>query len=298
LPVLVAGIDAGGTSLRIRFADQAGKVVKDLQGAASSDLGPESLRKLLPPEEIKQNEVGSVFAGIAGVSRAHMKERWASELKALFPNALLELVPDYVPAFYGAVDEFGILVIAGTGSVVYGEYKGKCRVGGRGWEWGDWGSGAWITSEMLRLTLNSLDGLFEPTPLAKAICAELGTDEPIEFCDKARQLCQSNGRGFLVPVALSCAQAGDRDALSLFSDAAGWLALQVEAAANRLALGVEQKFPVATVGGLWDCGPCILEPFSQSLKTKFPNACVTPAKAAPIEGAIRQALALLKQRVS
>src|SRR5262249_49619679 len=149
---------------------------------------------------------------------------------------------------------FGILVIAGTGSVIYGEYKGKCQVGGRGWEWGDWGSGAWITSELLRSAILTLDGLSKRTALIEAVCDELGASEALAFCDKARQLCQSSGRGFLVPLALRCSQSGDRDAIALFDNAGEWLAKQVEAAADRLGFEKAQNFPVATVGGLWDCG--------------------------------------------
>ncbi|PWT97192.1 MAG: hypothetical protein C5B53_08435 [Candidatus Melainabacteria bacterium] len=295
LPHLVTGIDAGGTNVRVRFVDQAGTVVLDLKGAPSPDLGPESLKNILDANPIGQGEVRAIYAGIAGISRSRMKERWTTELKTLFPNAALELVPDYLIAFHGAIKDFGILVIAGTGSVIYGEYEGKCQVGGRGWEWGDWGSGAWITSELLRSTLLVLDGLTGRTKLVDAICAELGTNVPIEFCDRARQLCQSKGRGFLVPTALTCACAGDADATLLFNNAGEWLAKQVEAAANRLGFEETQKFPVATVGGLWECGQIILKPFEQYLRKKYANAHVTEPLASPIEGATRQALLLVGQ---
>jgi glucosamine kinase len=288
----VVGIDAGGTSLRIRFVDQSGLVVLDLTGQASSDLGPEGLRPLMAARENSQSNVCAVYAGIAGISRQGMKQRWNDELKSLFPDAALGLGPDYLIAFHGAIRDVGILVIAGTGSVVYGEYKDKCRVGGRGWEWGDWGSGAWITSELLRLTLSTLDGLTEPSVLSEAVCAELGTNEPIGFTDRARQLCLSKGRGFLVPLALSCAKAGNPDALKIFSTAGEWLSRQVLVAAERLGFGKMQKFPVATVGGLWECGEMILKPFCQSIEQKYPNVLVTSPLASPIDGAIRQALLL------
>jgi glucosamine kinase len=294
LPPLVAGIDAGGTNVRIRFVDQAGDVALDLKGAPSADLGPESLKNILDANPIGQAEVRAIYAGIAGISRSKMRERWTAELKLLFPNAVSELVPDYLIAYHGAIKDFGILVIAGTGSVIYGEYKGKCQVGGRGWEWGDWGSGAWITSELLRSSLLALDGLSKRTAIVEAIAAELGTSEVLQFCDKARQLSQSNGRGFLVPLALRLAQAGDQDAVALFKNAGEWLAKQVEAAAGRVGFERSQEFPVATVGGLWECGPIILKPFDHELKGKYPNAQVRQPIASPIEGAARQALLLLR----
>jgi N-acetylglucosamine kinase-like BadF-type ATPase len=291
----VAGIDAGGTSLRIRLADHKGDLALDLHGAASPDLGPESLKSLLKANKNQLAQVQVIYAGIAGISRQGMKERWHDELTKLFPDARLNLVPDYHIAFYGAVHDFGILAIAGTGSVVYGEHKqAKCRVGGRGWEWGDWGSGAWITAELLRRALNALDGLGERAKLIDAICSEMKTDDPIELCDRARQMCLSNGRGFLVPLAISSAQAGDRDAVAMIEAAADWLFKQVKAAATRLEFGRQQEFPVATVGGLWESGQLILEPFTNLLKSEYPNARVTAPLAPPIEGATRQALALLE----
>lgn len=297
MSVLVLGIDAGGTSIRIRCADERGDLVLDLEGAASADLGPDGLKNLLSQREIARQDVRNVYAGVAGLSRHGMQARWASELGDLFPQATVNLVPDYLIAFYGAIAEFGILVIAGTGSVIYGETQGKkCRIGGRGWEWGDWGSGSWITSEVLRFTFNALDGVSERTKLVNDVCTELGTDDPGELGNAARQLCQSKGRGFLVPLVSSSAKAGDRDALEVFYVAAFWLCQQVESAARQLGFDHTQKFPVAVTGGLWECGGIILNPFSEHLKLNFPNACITLPHASPIDGAVRQALLKLNDK--
>lgn len=297
MSVLVLGIDAGGTSIRIRCADEKGSLVLDLEGAASTDLGPDGVKNLLSQKEIARQDVRNVYAGVAGLSRQGMQARWASELGDLFPKATVNLVPDYLIAFYGAITEFGILVIAGTGSVIYGETQGKkCRVGGRGWEWGDWGSGSWITSEVLRLTFNALDGLSERTTFVNDVCMELGTEDPSELGNRAQQFCQSKGRGFLVPLASSSAKAGDREALNIFDSAAIWLCKQAEAAANQLGFNHSQNFPIAVAGGLWECGEIIINPFSQHLNQKFPNACVTSPHASPIDGAVRQALLKLNDK--
>jgi N-acetylglucosamine kinase-like BadF-type ATPase len=282
--------------VRIRLASETGEALADKQGAASADLGPEKLAQLLSGVEPSTGEVRVVCAGIAGISRKGMQERWTKELSQLFPNALLKLVPDYLIAFHGALTGPGILVIAGTGSVIYGEHEGKnCQIGGRGWEWGDWGSGAWITAEMLRLTLKALDGLEERTKLVDAICSALDTEEPRELGVRARNKCESEGRGFLVPLALKSATNGDDQAVGLISDAAHWLAKQAEAAAKRLAFSKDDDFPVATVGGLWECGQVMIQPFSNYLQKRHPRSSVVSPTAAPIEGAISQALAALKQ---
>jgi N-acetylglucosamine kinase-like BadF-type ATPase len=293
---LVAGIDAGGTSLRIRFASEDGKTVAELQGRACVDYGPENVSQLIASADISARDVQVVYAGVAGISRQGMRQRWSDELKRIFPHASITLVPDYITAFHGAISDFGILVIAGTGSIVYGEYRGKqARVGGRGWEWGDWGSGVWITSELLRGTLNSLDGLAQRTKLVDSVCAHFGTDEPLALLEQARRLCEEQGRGFLVPVLQTCAQSGNHDALDLFDKAAKWLAEQVKAAGRQIGFSKDDHFPVATVGGLWDCGQFIVGPFARYLHESYPNASIDKPRSAPLEGAMRQAIMAIKQ---
>jgi N-acetylglucosamine kinase-like BadF-type ATPase len=295
----VIGIDAGGTSVRAALADGAtGIVSAETKIAADADGGPGILGDLVPPllrdAGIAPGNVGAVCAGITKITRAGVRERWETELRSLLPSvASVTVVPDYVIAFHGALPAgVGVSVVAGTGSVVYGENgRGEAvRVGGRGWEYGDEGSGAWLTTEAVRRTLRALDGMDKPTPLTRAVCAALGTDEPAALGEAARQSAADEGRGFLVPLILGLARGGDTEATNLFIGAAGWLGAQARAAAVRLGFTTDDPLTVATVGGMWESGDLLRVPFQTVLRRWYPNVAVTPPDAAPVIGAIRVAL--------
>ena len=298
---LVLGVDAGGTSLRVRIADaRTGEAVGAAEGMAAPDGGPGTLSPLisaaLRQANIGPEAIGAVCAGITKISRGGVPESWGASLATLFPLLFpgqCRIVADYVIAFHGAIPGgIGVAVVAGTGSVIYGEdgQGGAVRVGGRGWEFGDEGSGAWLTTEAVRRTLRALDGLENSTPLTEAVCQLLGTREPAALGEAARAHAASEGRGFLVPFLLDKARAGDPEAVNLFVGAGGWLAAYVRAVANRLQL--PQTATIATIGGLWEAGDLLRDPFQTVVHRWLPDARIVAPDAAPVVGATRLAAAL------
>jgi N-acetylglucosamine kinase-like BadF-type ATPase len=282
------GIDAGGTNLRVRWSgEETGE--GELRGPADPEGGPAPALALL---QHVPGDVVALCAGITKVSRGEIKASWEQALALAYPSARTRVVPDYVVAFHGAVPSgSGILCVSGTGSVVYGESgQGRSvRVGGRGWEFGDEGSGAFVTTELMRRTLRACDGLWPHTPLTRAVCEALETDEAALVGERARQRALVQGRGFLVHLVFERAQAGDDEAKGLFTGAAGWLARLVRAAYEQLAFPEEADVTVAGAGGMWELGELLQEPFETLLVRWLPNARFSPPKATPVEGALRLA---------
>ena len=300
LAAWVVGLDAGGTSLRVAVADaDNGSPVAEAQNAADASGGPGPLAGLveraLAEAGANKKSVVAACAGVTKVSRPGVVAAWEAVLARRLPAAegRIEVVPDFVIAFEGALGGArpGVAVIAGTGSVVYGEdEKGAAiRVGGRGWEFGDEGSGAHLSADLMRRTLRALDGLADPTPLTRAVCLFLGTDEAGEAGRRARERAEQSGRGFLVPLVLDQARVGDREAQNLFVGAGGWLALQVRVVASRMALDPHAPLPVATVGGLWAAGDLLARPFAEVLARWLPGARVVAPALSPAEGAVLRA---------
>ena len=301
---IVVGIDAGGTHLRVAVA-LAGTGASLAQSRAAPDPngGPETVLPLLGDAlgaaGVARSRVGAVCAGIAKYSRGGLPQKWETELGRYFAGAKpsrISVVPDFVTAFHGAVASGGgIAVLAGTGSVIYGENgeNAPVRVGGRGWEWGDEGSGGWVTSEAVRRTLRALDDMEEITPLNRAVCDFLQTNDAGAIGENARQIILHKGRGFLVPLLLELAKNGDKEAANLFVGASGWLAAQVRVAHRKLEFG-DKPFVVAPVGGLWECGDFLHKPFAQVLHRFLPHAEIVLPQAAPVTGAVRLARRLLK----
>ena len=292
---MIVGIDAGGTSVRIAIADRVtGAIRAQAQDAADADGGPDAALRLWNAMRVRDAappaSVASVCAGITKITRTGVRERWENALTATFPGASVRVVPDYVTAFHGAIPGGrGIIVIAGTGSVAYGEdgAGAAVRVGGRGWEYGDEGAGSHLTTEIMRRALRMLDGMAPPTPLNDALCALLATRDPAALGEIARQRSEIEGRGFLIPFLLRRAHEGDPEAINLFTGAAGWLAALVRAVHARLGFAPTDPISLSPLGGLWEAGDLIRLPFQHLLTRWLPAATLSPPDAPAVIGATR-----------
>jgi N-acetylglucosamine kinase-like BadF-type ATPase len=77
----------------------------------------------------------------------------------------------------------GVSVIAGTGSMAYGEYAGRCaRAGGWGELIGDEGSAYWLAREGMNLFSRMSDGRAARGPLYELVRARLGLDSDLDLC--------------------------------------------------------------------------------------------------------------------
>jgi len=296
---LVVGIDAGGTSVRIAYAlaSRPDPPIWESVGDADPDGSPAPLLRLREKPEVPRGRVVAVVAGVAKLSRGDVAVRWDAALREAFPEAARRLVPDFTVAFHGAVPGgVGIMALAGTGSVIYGEDAsgGAARVGGRGWEFGDEGSGGWITAEAVRRTQRAADGMAVSTALTEHVMSAVGSRDAGEIVEFARHRISAEGRGFLIPLITARAQAGDREAADLFVGAAGWLGSQVRTAVARLDLPQGVPIPIATVGGLWEVGELLQAPFRRVLDRfaaiSYPAGLVAVLpNASPLIGALRMA---------
>lgn len=284
----VAGIDAGGTGVRSCVTSLDGKTVWQGEASSDSDGGPEPAIELL-------REAGfplrSVAAGIAKITRPGVERDWRAALGEF--SSEVSVVPDYEIGFWASAPEgVGAAVLAGTGSVVFARNRQgqTLRVGGRGWEYGDEGSGTFLTEALLRRTVRALDGLSELTALQSAATEVLRAPEAGALVFAARERAQSDGRGFLAPLILERAKLGDREARNLFVGAAGWLATLAQTALERLGFAAGEAVPVFGVGGLWRAEELLVAPFDEVLRRKFPNASFEISRAAPLEGAVKLAL--------
>ena len=97
-------------------------------------------------------------------------------LQSLLPDATIIIESDAFIASIGAIGiDPGVLLIAGTGSIVIGRDKDRSmfRVGGWGPYFGDEGSGFWIGREAVRAALRSKDSQ-GPTEFADRVAQSLG----------------------------------------------------------------------------------------------------------------------------
>src|SRR5262249_58704242 len=163
--MLYLGIDGGGSKTTFLLVDEHSNEICRTQSGASNRLsvGDEAAR-----EAVKQGisrltaAPDIVCAGFAGAGRPESVTFYRDVLHSLLPDAELFIKSDAFIASIGAIGiDPGLLLIAGTGSIVIGRDKDRSmfRVGGWGPHFGGEGSGFWIGREAVRAELWAVDML-------------------------------------------------------------------------------------------------------------------------------------------
>src|SRR3989475_11684791 len=179
----VLGIDAGGTKTVCLLADEGGKVLSEGRGPGANlhAAGELEVEKVL--HEVMEDALGdrditpaAICLGIAGVDRDDEARTVRAIMRRIGHKSRVLVVNDALIALVaGAKDAPGIVIIAGTGSIVYGRNAGgdASRAGGWGHMIGDEGSGYWIGREALAAVMRASDGRGPATPLGGDIPAHL-----------------------------------------------------------------------------------------------------------------------------
>ncbi len=167
------GIDSGGTKCELIIISPEKKIIysKKYKGVHYSVAGAEEysrkvsvyIKNALTETGLKLKDCSGICLGIAGAredkDRKKIKSAFASKLKC----EKIIITTDAMTALFGAFEgEDGIILISGTGSVLYGYSEGKItRVGGWGRIIGDEGSGYWIGRRALNLVTKEFDEIKE-----------------------------------------------------------------------------------------------------------------------------------------
>jgi N-acetylglucosamine kinase-like BadF-type ATPase len=183
----------------------------------------------------------------------------------------------------------GISIVAGTGSICYGERNGAiARCGGWGELFSDEGSAYWVACRGLNLFSRMSDGRAVRGPLYDIVRQRLGLTEDLDLCghvfsrlggDRA-QIAQ------LSKWVTQAAAAGDAQAMTIVREAAEELALMVDATRRQLAFGIAEPVAVSYSGGVFDnVGAVLLEHFTAALQAFRPGYRVSEPVLPPGIGA-------------
>jgi N-acetylglucosamine kinase-like BadF-type ATPase len=148
----------------------------------------------------------------------------------------------------------GISIVAGTGSIAYGEFETRCaRAGGWGELFSDEGSAYWIAREALTLFSRMSDGRAPKAALYDLIRERFQLRADLDVCAAVYgppPLSRSEIAA-LAPLAARAARAGDAAAHRLFERAAQELAAIVNALRDQLDVPPQTPLPVSYSGGMF-----------------------------------------------
>jgi len=196
----------------------------------------------------------------------------------------------------GAAD--GINIVAGTGSIAYGEWQGRsARAGGWGELFSDEGSAYWIAREGLALFSRMSDGRAEPGPLLTLLQRHFKLADDLDLCGHlyGPQAAGRSGLAGFAPLVVAAAQQGDRAAGAIFIAAATQLVEIVEAAARRLGVPMDAPLSVSYSGGVFQSQALVLTPLRTLLTDRLPQARLVRPRFSPSMGAALQAARLAGQ---
>ncbi len=196
---------------------------------------------------------------------------------------------DAPSALFGATaGKPGIVVIAGTGSVIYGEngQSETVQIGGLGFLFSDEGSGFWLAAQTIRLAIKERDGLIENAGLEKLT---LGFFKVKQIRDLTtafyNEKISRDEIAALAKPAHEAAENGNAVLQNQIRFGAGILVESVVSAAGKLKLA--GQFPVAGVGGMFRAA-LLKKYFAELLKEKVSQAKLVE----PVFGAAIGALLL------
>jgi N-acetylglucosamine kinase-like BadF-type ATPase len=297
----VMGIDAGATKTVCLLADGRGTVLAESRGGganlhAAGEAGVErALREVIADAMADRPIVpAAICLGIAGVDRddeaqviRRIMQRLGQRSRALVVNdALVALVA-------GAHDAPGIVIIAGTGSIVYGRNPDgyAARAGGWGHMIGDEGSGYWIGREALAAVMRAEDGRGPATDLTAAVLEHFAVSDvsrlPRIVYDLEMPRVNVAGLG---PIVARAADDGDAVARRILERAADELVLGARSVATQLEMRGD-AFTFYLAGSIFRIIPRLVGELTTRLVEVAPRSVVEPLDAEPALGAVWLALA-------
>src|SRR5262245_1693970 len=297
----VLGIDAGGTKTVCLLADDRGSILADGRGPGANlhTAGELEVEKVF--HEVIEAALGdraimpsAVCLGIAGVDREDEMRTVRAIMRRLgFRSHVLVVNDALIALVAGAQDAPGVVIIAGTGSIVYGRNASghAARAGGWGHMVGDEGSGYWIGREAVAAVMRAADGRGPATRLTDDILAHFSVSDvsrlPRIVYDRENPRMSVAALG---PIVDSVASVGDAVATRILERAIDELALGALSVATRLEMRGD-TFTFFLAGGVFKVVPSIAVMLPRRLVEVAPRSQVQLLEEEPAVGAVWLALA-------
>jgi N-acetylglucosamine kinase-like BadF-type ATPase len=298
-------VDGGGTATRAVIVSLDGVVASGGRAGPSNPITVGAERALASITKAVDEAADAAGVrrflasrlGVAGTDRSRLKQELLAGLPSAYGDAAI--VSDAASALAGATGlRPGVVVIAGTGSIAYGENEAgdHARAGGWGWRLGDEGSGYTIGVNAVMAALRAHDGRGPVTSLKEKILGRLGLGSLEEIVDWV----YSPGReprdvAYLVPLVREAEAEGDEAARLVMAGAGAELGLVTGVVIRRL--GLTGEFPVSLNGGVFKQPSVYIMAFEEAVRREAPDCALIRPRMPPVLGSALLALRAAGARV-
>lgn len=280
---LYMGIDGGGTSCRVRLADDQGRILANAQ-AGSANVYQSAETSWLSIDQATNdalNQAGlpsqarsriTVVAGLAGSEIDSARDGFLSRPHSFAQFHLLNDGQIACIGAHGGGD--GALLVVGTGIIGVARKESDWRrVSGWGFPLDDRGSGAWLGQQAVRHALWQRDGLITPSGLTRAVWAPFADD--LSGLIGWAQEAKSVDYGKLAPLVVDWYEKADPHAVRIVEH-------QLAIVNDLLDALLPTPQPLAVLGGLG--------PFVSARLAERHQAQLRPSQGDALDGALRLAL--------
>ncbi len=300
---VVLGVDGGGTKTHAVVAEDTGKLLGVGTGGVANweNVGLEAagaavrsaVREALGGAGLEPGRLSGASFGLAGLDWPSDLSRLGVIIESLSIPAPWELVNDaFVALRAGANNPWGVVVVAGTGSVAAGRNAGgeEFRTLGLGPMYGDWGSATEIAEAGVKAVAEAFTGAGPRTSLSDAFRRSFGVDSEAGFLERVSR--DGIALESLATPVLEAAEAGDAVARSISEQAGAALGASAGLVARTLRMD-SSPVEVVLAGGVFRSqSRLLLQAFERELRRTAPQAVTVRLEVPPVVGAALRAMEL------
>jgi N-acetylglucosamine kinase-like BadF-type ATPase len=307
------GIDGGGTKTDFLLIGETGRVLATHRAgsayhletgfAALQNMLTEGIEATLKQGGISAAQLEFAFIGLPAYGEdSALLPRLDRIVATVLPQEKFRCDNDMVCGWAGALaGSDGINIVAGTGSIAYGEFGiRRARAGGWGELFSDEGSAHWIAREALTLFSRMSDGRAAKTPLYELIRERFQLHADLDLCAVIYgppPLTRSK-MAALAPLVARAARAGDAEARQLFQLAAQHLASIVHAVRDQLHVPLGTPLPVSYSGGMFRPDDLLKPMFEVALQAGDLRYQLVAPRLPPVAGAALYAVKLAQASIT
>jgi N-acetylglucosamine kinase-like BadF-type ATPase len=291
------GVDIGSTTSHALLVDEAGQILAFTEAGPGNHevVGYEGLQSVLKQlvsdtlltAGIGLEKIQAAGFGISGYDWPSERGPTIKAIQALDLECPIKLVNDTLLGLLaGTKKGWGIAILAGSGENCWGrDPDGNVgRMTGLGPGMGEYGGGSTIAAKAIQAVSADWSQRGPATSLTTVLLDATGADD-INDLIEGLSLDRYQIGPELVPRIFQAAEQGDTVAQQIVLWAADNLASLVRGVINQLDFQ-DIEFEIVEMGGVFNAGKILTEPFHNAVLEKAPGASFLPLKVPPVVGAI------------